>query len=299
MTPPACVVAALGVMTFVMPAVTSVDAQEHAHHSPLLATGAPDAASAFLASAREGTVRYQSLDSAIIDGYRKVGGDLPSMGEHWVHPARVMSGVVDAHRPSVLIYTRIAGQPKLAGAAYTAILRPGEPYPDSPAGADAWHEHNGGVEEGTLPLGHTAHAPSREPTRLAVMHAWIWVANPRGVWVADNWAMPFVRAGLRPDSAAWASAHALALAADGATAYYERAIALTVSTDEPLRTRAHDALTQAAAAVKAILDAASGQLTTADLAQLDSIWNDLWTGLARSASAAESERLDRLRDPRR
>jgi len=299
MTSAACVVAALGVITLMTPAMMSVSAQEHAHHSMPQAAAAPDAATAFVVSAREGTARYQSLDSAIIDGYRRVGGDIPSMGEHWIHPARVMSGILVARRPSVLIYTRVAGQPKLAGVAYTAVLRPGDPYPDSPAGADAWHEHNGGVDEGTLPLAHAAHAPSQEPTRVAVMHACIWVANPRGVWVADNWAMPFVRAGLRPDSAAWAAAHALALTADGGPAYYERAIALTVGTDEPLRTRAHIALTESAAAATAIRDAASGRLTVSDLARLDSIWNGLWAGLAASSTAAQAERLNRLTDSHR
>ena len=92
---------------------------------------------------------------------------------------------------------------------------------------------------------------------------------------------------------------ALALTADGGPAYYGRAIAITVGTDEPLRTRARIALAESAAAATAIRDAASGGLTVADLARLDSTWNGLWAGLAASSTAAQAERLNRLADPHR
>lgn len=54
----------------------------------------------FLAAARAGTERYGHLDSAIAAGYRRIGADLPSQGEHWVHAALVMSGRIDPARPT-------------------------------------------------------------------------------------------------------------------------------------------------------------------------------------------------------
>lgn len=53
-------------------------------------------------------------------------------------------------------------------------------------------------------------------TRVAVLHAWIWLDNPAGVFARDNWALPFARLGLAaPRQIPEQAARALALASGG------------------------------------------------------------------------------------
>src|SRR5260370_4709861 len=52
--------------------------------------------------------------------------------------------------------------------------------------------------------------------RVAVLHAWVWTPNPAGPFEAQNWALPFLRAGLpAPPGAPLAAAEALALGTGG------------------------------------------------------------------------------------
>jgi len=247
----------------------------------------PDA-NTFLAIARRETNRYQQLDSAIAAGYRRIGGDIPSLGEHWVHPGLVMSGPIDPARPSVLIYTRTATGPVLAGVAWTKVLAAGEPYPDAPVGREAWHEHNGSVAIESLPMHHDhSGMAATEPTRVAILHAWIWIGNPRGTWVADNWALPFVRAGLRADSVAVAAAQALSLTTPGAVEYYTRATAVSRAANDSSTLEHERAMIAAAAADAAAVRAgAAAKLSAAQVARLGEIWTALQLRLASPARSA-------------
>lgn len=233
----------------------------------------PDA-NAFLAIAKGATGRYQRLDSAIAAGYRRIGGDIPSLGEHWVHPGLVMSGPIDPARPSVLIYTRTSAGPVLAGVAWTKVLGAGEPYPDAPVGRAAWHEHNGSVAIESLPMHHDhGGMPAAEPTRVAILHAWIWIDNPRGTWVADNWALPFVRAGLQPDSVAVEAAQALSLTAPGAVDYYTRAAAASLAPEDSASlARKRAMITAAAEDAKAVRAEASVRLSASQVERLAAVW---------------------------
>ena len=280
----------LALIRVVLPLV--VGAQEHAHHVAVT-TERPDV-TAFVAAAREGTRRYASLDSAIADGYRRLGGDLPSMGEHWIHPAKVMFGRIDAARPSILLYVRVAGAPVLAGVAYTTVLARDAPYPDFPS--DAWHEHNGTVDEETLPLSHAMRMPTTLETRVAILHAWVWIDNPRGVWTADNWMLPFVRAGLTPDSAHAGAARALSLLPPNAVAHYARVIATTVGGDDAQLAQARDELQRAAARVADIRHDISHQLSDEDAERLEAVWDELWTRIAQGSGTARAARVQRLYD---
>ena len=267
-------------------------AQEHAHH--VAGTTEQPCVAAFLAAAKEGTRRYASLDSAIADGYRRLGDDLPSMGEHWVHPARVMFGRIDAARPSILLYVRVDGAPVLAGVAYTTVLARDAPYPDFPA--NAWHEHNGTVDEETLPLSHAMHTPTTLETRVAILHAWVWIDNPRGAWTADNWMLPFVRAGLAPDSAHDGAARALSLAPTGAVAHYARVIATTVGGDEVQLAQAREELQRAAVRVAELRRTVSQKLNDKDAERLEEVWDELWERIARGGDEARAGRVQRLYD---
>src|SRR5690349_4193807 len=65
----------------------------------------------FVAAARAATQRYQSQEAAIADGFRRVGGDFPAMGEHWVNLPQVMADSFAPATPSVLTYIRVGGTP--------------------------------------------------------------------------------------------------------------------------------------------------------------------------------------------
>lgn len=260
--------------------------------------GSDSATSAFAAAARAGTARYRELAVAIAEGYRRVGGDLPSLGEHWVHLGRIAAGRMTPAEPPVLIYTRVQGEPRLVGVAFVAHLRPSEPYPDYPAGPGVWHDHNGSVDQEVLPLSHAA-APSggAAGTRLAVMHAWLWAENPRGLWTADNWALPFVRLGVRYDSASVPAAAALALAS-GSAEYYARAAADIGRLDDQQAARARVEVERAAAEVETLAAAARsrGYLTSAELARLEEVWTAMWENIAIAVGPAAAARLRAVRE---
>lgn len=295
---PARTTAALVVIAWLTPAAL-LEAQTHAHGADARdsAARAPSsAASAFAAAARAGTARYRELSAAIADGYRRVGGDLPSLGEHWVQLGRVATSRITPDEPPVLIYVRVNGRPRLAGVGYTAHLAPGEPYPDFPAGRAAWHDHNGSVDDEVLPTSHGASSGPGGGTRLAVMHAWLWSENPRGTWTADNWALPFVRLGLGPDSASVRASAALSLASGGED-YWARAItrAGALAADEEARVRS--AVGRSAAAVAALVAEVKGRdrPTAAQLARLEEIWASMWDAVIASVGPEPAARLTALR----
>ena len=158
-----------------------------------------DATARMLAAAREGTMRYRSIDSAIADGFKRVGVEFPAMGEHWVNVARVLENRFDPARPSVLTYITDGGRRRLAGVAFTALLADGEQPPSSAAPQVYWHEHNGSVAEESLPLHHaagTAADVGSGAPRLSILHAWVWLPNPAGPFVTDNWTLPLARVGI-------------------------------------------------------------------------------------------------------
>jgi hypothetical protein len=290
--------AVLVIITASLAPRASLVAQTHAHGSR---DGARDsiASSAFVAAARAGTAKYRDLSVAIADGYRRVGGDLPSLGEHWVQLGRVATSRITPDEPPVLIYVRANGQPRLAGIGYTAHLAPGEPYPDFPAGPAAWHDHNGSVDEEVLPVNHGASSGpggGSGGTRLAVMHAWLWLENPRGIWTTDNWALPFVRLGLRPDAASVPASAALSLVSGGEE-YYARAIARIGALGAEEQERVRTVLTKSAAAVASLLaeDARRDRLTAAELARLEEIWTSMWDGVTASVRPDAAARVTGLR----
>jgi hypothetical protein len=249
-------------------------AQPHAH-SPMIS---PDSvALRFITEARDGTERYRSQTAAIADGYRHVGPDLPSMGEHWLNIGLILADRVDAAHPAVLIYVSSPRGPVLAGSAYTRILGGTDPYPDFPTGLHAWHDHSGFIEDEALPLSHVRHAAdhaSGATTRLAFLHLWTWQENPAGPWAADNWSLPFVRAGVRPQRSADAAAHALALAADSGH-YYFGVLAAVGKLDAGKQAQLRSLLDGAAEQVRAIPLIGRTDLTGAEVERLGAIWRDL------------------------
>ncbi len=240
-------------------------------------TGPGDAsAHDFLDRARASATALRDRDAAIAAGYRRVGMDFPLMGEHWVKPSVVTAGRVDPDHPSIVIYATIAGRPALVGVAFAVALGDGEHAPTVPGAEHAWHEHSGTVIEESLTPVHGGDAGAHEfaggrapRARLAVLHVWTALANPFGVFVAENPSLPFARLGLKtPPHVSADAARALSLACGGAD-YFE--LLLTHQ-----GTPVHDAAALVASArarvVRIIANRAlPDQLTAADLSELEDV----------------------------
>ena len=223
-----------------------------------------------LDQAKKATAIYADRREAIAAGYRKVGRDLPSMGEHWLSPKRLVDGKFDVSDPQVLTYVMIDGRPVLTGVVYAIPLTGHEKAPDTFGAEAVWHEHNGPIdEEALLPLHHTAPSHIHEGTRVAFLHAWIHAPHSDGVFGAENWAIPFFRLGLPvPEKFTNATARALSLMNVGRT--YFRDLLNNPATEK--------SLDDAAAAVSAIATGAQRDhraLTDAELRRLDAVWTEL------------------------
>lgn len=278
----------LGAVALALLLARSAAAQEHSH----AALSSDSAATRFVAEARAGTLRYRDRAVAIADGYRFVGPDLPAMGEHWLNIRRILADSVDAAHPSVLIYVESPDGPVLAGTAYTRLLVPGDAYPDFPAGVHAWHDHSGLLQDEALPMAHAGHASSASSThtRLGIMHLWLGIENPAGVWTADNWALPFVRAGLQPPMQSDGAARALAIAADSGR-YYLEVFEAVGRLDSTSAHGVEQALRSAAGDVSSLTSGTHEQLTSVDVAQLERTWSSLGHRLTGILSPDEKERL--------
>jgi hypothetical protein len=157
-------------------------------------------------------VRYADRSVASADGYLRIGPDFPGMGEHWLHPAMLLGGRLDATRPTLLIYAAIGNAPVLLGAGFVTTTRDSAPASGVPGWPAAWHEHSGLLadESGLSPGTHESR------THVWVLHVWAELPNPHGRFAPDNWALPFARVGLKaPPHVDVDVARALALVTTG------------------------------------------------------------------------------------
>ncbi|MDQ6829857.1 MAG: hypothetical protein M3081_13440 [Gemmatimonadota bacterium] len=263
---------------------TSLSAQP-AHGHPVLAETATNERAAFFDRLRLLTKVYEDRNAAIRAGYRRIGIDFPSMGEHWVDPSRVIEPRFDATRPAMLAYTMVDGRPELVGVVFAIALAPNETAPLLP-GADAfWHEHSGSVSDEALLSEHRTSPSDTAGTRVAVLHAWTHVANPAGPYATENWALPFRRLHLEvPVPLPLRAARAVSLATNGGGEEYFRMLF-------------HDSasVVRAATAANVLLAHRSdpARLSAVDLNALDAIWRRLLDALSTNADALV---ISRMRD---
>lgn len=245
----------------------------------------------FVECARAGTERYKDRAVAIRDGYRRIGRDFPGMGEHWIRIGLIFDGKLDASRPEVLNYATVGGKPQLLGVGYALALLAGELPPEGPAGRHAWHDHFRSIDDETLHPQHHAHGTGGDTPRLAMLHAWIWADNPQGIFTADNWALPFLRLGLRPSRSdvPIEAAKALSLL-NGGRDYVEASLEAAGARNAV--GQAQVALEAASKEVAAILRSkAVGVLEESELVQLATIWRDMWVRIDAHLDTAVRQRL--------
>jgi hypothetical protein len=195
----------------------------------------------FASEVRASTARYQDQAEAVKDGYRKIGPDFPSMGEHWLNRAIVMQGEIDPQRPPILEYITVNGRPVLAGVAYARLAYGEPPVTGIPAPRSAWHYHAGSVDEESFIASHAAHgaADTTRGPRIAVLHAWLWADNPAGLFATDNWALPWLRLGVEPPgpSPGPDSLTMMAALAAGGEHYFTTLLRVQHHLDEPTTAR--------------------------------------------------------------
>jgi hypothetical protein len=259
-----------------------------------LCTGTPvdTSVEAFVACARAATDKYRDHAAAVRDGYRRIGGDFPGMGEHWIRVNLLFDRSFDPAKPELLSYALVDGRRRLLGVAYAVPLVGDDLPPRTPAGLSAWHDHSGTIDEETvLPQHHTHGAAGRAP-RLAMLHAWIWSSNAGGMFAADNWDIPALRLGVTPPAAGPAATGKTLSLLVGGREYLERAIAASTTLSGAERARVDRAFDRAVAAAEATVKGLAGPaIGDADGLRLAEIWAALWADIDAVVSDDARERL--------
>ncbi|HYO47335.1 MAG TPA: hypothetical protein VEY33_11690 [Gemmatimonadota bacterium] len=236
-----------------------------------------------VAAVRAATARYQDPAAAEEEGYRRIGPDIPAMGEHWVQVAMLLDPAVDVERPEILTYVPVDGRPRLVGVAWAVALQ-GDDAPPLLHGVEApWHAHDGPVEEELLQVGHAGHG-AETGSRVAVLHAWVWTPSPAGTYAAENWALPALRLGLPPEAERNdEAARALSLARGG-HAFLGRQVALLAKLDDHTAAETTGILADAGAAVDAVLTGVGPEgLASGDRLDLVAIWREARERVAAAA----------------
>lgn len=249
-------------------AATPVVAQHGPGHPQI---SPPAQLQAQLEDVRKATARFRDHEVAFREGYRLFGQDGPLMGEHWYHPGLVLRPF-DLERPSTLMYMKLNGVRTLIAVAYTIYRRPDEPMPEGFAGdADRWHVHD--IEKITRVLMETH--PMLEwigehlirqgkvgggqgRTHLTMLHTWVWIENPDGVFADHNRALAYLRLGLPASYAnggTMAAAKALGLAVPNGCAIHLSGLKWIAGLYPDQETSIQEACDEAVAGVRSAIDA--------------------------------------------
>jgi hypothetical protein len=154
-------------------ATFDVDAAQHAEH----AVGSP---SAFVQAVRQATEPFLDVRN-VPPGYGPAlgcvsGPEEGAMGVHFVNPALLTDGTLDATQPEALIYEFKKGVARLVGVEFIVF-------------ADAWHSGHPRSEPPILEgqLLHFVDSPNRFglPAHYE-LHVWAWRDNPNGAFVDWN-----------------------------------------------------------------------------------------------------------------
>src|SRR5580704_3077598 len=149
-----------------------------------------------LERAKQATAKFQDVHAAEAAGYKKLGGDFPGMGTHFV--LTMEAGKFDVEKPPILLYVKNSdGGYTLGGVGYffDAPAGPdGQPVnPPFPKSLAFWHQHGSVCMLAGLENPHGlseadcnakgGHFFAKTPW---LVHAWIWKDNPQGVFSPEN-----------------------------------------------------------------------------------------------------------------
>jgi hypothetical protein len=168
---------------------------EHVHGAPGPVTAAEQVVlDKQLAAAKAATVKYRDIDVAKADGYFQVTQFIPGLGLHLAN-LRIPSNTFDPAKPQVLLYQPDSkGNMRLVGVAYEFVHTNDTPPAGFAGGSDVWHYHTDLCFQrgGSVTIAKDD-ASCKAVGGLAfqkqtswLLHAWIWKANPDGVFTEVN-----------------------------------------------------------------------------------------------------------------
>ena len=135
-----------------------------------------------LAKVRQATAKYHDVNVALADGFIQTPACVESpdggMGIHFIHPARLMDPAENILEPEILLYVETGAGMKLLGVEYFyGIGAPDTPIPNPAPPAPILF---GRAFDGPM----DAHEPGQPPHYD--LHAWVWMANPSGIFSPFN-----------------------------------------------------------------------------------------------------------------
>jgi hypothetical protein len=147
---------------------------------------------AMLAQAKAATARFRSLAYAKAHGYQQVTQFIPTLGLHLANLKLLNKGFDPVHPPILLYQPAPSGAMRLVGVAYS-VPSSADPPAGFPGGDDVWHYHtnlcflaSGDVTISPSGAACAARGGYFQARTAWLLHAWIWKANPNGVFTEEN-----------------------------------------------------------------------------------------------------------------
>ena len=199
---------------------------------------------------------------------------------------------------TILEYATIDGRPALVGIAYAVLVPSGEPPAGLPVPPDAWHFHGGTVDAETFVSSHAGAGREGAGPRIAVLHVWLGIANPDGLFASDNWALPYARLGI-PVPAVPAAAVTRALGLAACAGYFDALVGVVGRPPGGERDTLAAIARNAGQEALAVLAArrAPPALDADDARRLAAVWTGFWDALRRAASPPVWARLAPFAEP--
>lgn len=146
-----------------------------------VASGGDPAVQGALAKARAATAQYHDVDTALADGYIRVGEclevpGLGAMGFHYLNPAYAADATIDPAKPELLLYV-----PKANGGLRLVAVEYFKADADQNATTDDDRPALAGVPFDGPMDGHEPGMPMHYD-----LHVWVWSHNPSGDFAQFN-----------------------------------------------------------------------------------------------------------------